>query len=175
MGGETEIPGEFFRFGKRCLCSPKPFLGELSSAGSERLPYTPRGGGAKPPAPTRGNVPPPTAAGLFLWPFMPAAIFRKRRFFRHAFSFGEVLPRCTFPSTFQPLGPCVPPVVFSLSSSRCLSLQNIRFMNGCAFNFNPLTFEAAFFDLICGIRLAEPSGGLPEGLIFAPGVAKTPL
>lgn len=50
-----------------------------------------------------------------------------------------------------------------------------RFMNGCAFNFNPLTFEAAFFGLICGIRLAEPSGGLPVGLIFAPGVAKTPL
>lgn len=48
-------------------------------------------------------------------------------------------------------------------------------MNGCAFNFNPLTFEEAFFDLICGIRLVEPSGGPPVGLIFAPGVAKTPL
>ena len=52
MGGETEIPGEFFRFGKRCLCSPKPFLGELSSAGSERLPYKQRVGGSNPSAPT---------------------------------------------------------------------------------------------------------------------------
>ena len=107
--------------------------------------------------------------------FYAEALFCKRRFFRHAFSFEEVLPRCIFPSTFQPLAPCVPPVVFSLLPFCCLSLQKIHFMNVCAFNFNPLTFEAAFFDLICGIRLAEPSGGPPVGLIFAPGVAKTPL
>ena len=64
---------------------------------------------------------------------------------------------------------------FSVASLWCLSLQNIRFMAVCAFNFNPLTFEEAFFGLICEIRLAEPSGGPPVGLIFAPGVAKTPL
>ncbi len=56
MGGETEIPGEFFRFGKRCLCSPKPFLGELSSAGSERLPYKQRVGGSNPSAPTKNTI-----------------------------------------------------------------------------------------------------------------------
>ena len=36
-----------------CLCSPKPFLRELSSVGSERLPYKQRVGGSTPSAPTR--------------------------------------------------------------------------------------------------------------------------
>ncbi len=35
------------------LCSPEPFLWELSSAGSERLPYKQRVGGSNPSAPTR--------------------------------------------------------------------------------------------------------------------------
>ena len=39
------------------LCSPKPFLGELSSAGSERLPYKQRVGGSNPSAPTTENQP----------------------------------------------------------------------------------------------------------------------
>ena len=34
------------------LCSPEPFLRELSSAGSERLPYKQRVGGSNPSAPT---------------------------------------------------------------------------------------------------------------------------
>ena len=37
---------------KSYLCSPKPFLRELSSAGSERLPYKQRVGGSNPSAPT---------------------------------------------------------------------------------------------------------------------------
>ena len=36
----------------RFLCSPKPFLRELSSVGSERLPYKQRVGGSNPSAPT---------------------------------------------------------------------------------------------------------------------------
>lgn len=41
----------------RFLCSPKPFLRELSSAGSERLPYKQRVGGSNPSAPTTENQP----------------------------------------------------------------------------------------------------------------------
>ena len=48
------------RYGKRCFPAlrrrnfrcPKPFLGELSSVGSERLPYKQRVGGSTPSAPT---------------------------------------------------------------------------------------------------------------------------
>ena len=48
------------RYGKRCFPAlrrrnfrcPKPFLGELSSVGSERLPYKQRVGGSNPSAPT---------------------------------------------------------------------------------------------------------------------------
>ena len=39
----------------RFLCSPKPFLRELSSAGSERLPYKQRVGGSNPSAPTKSR------------------------------------------------------------------------------------------------------------------------
>ena len=38
---------------KSYLCSPKPFLWELSSAGLEHLPYKQRVGGSNPSAPTR--------------------------------------------------------------------------------------------------------------------------
>ena len=46
---------KFWKFEKSLyLCSPKPFLriGELSSVGSERLPYKQRVGGSNPSAPT---------------------------------------------------------------------------------------------------------------------------
>ena len=38
---------------KSYLCSPKPFIRELSSAGSEHLPYKQRVGGSNPSAPTK--------------------------------------------------------------------------------------------------------------------------
>ena len=48
-----KIASEILEFEKKSyLCSPEPFLGELSSAGSERLPYKQRVGGSNPSAPT---------------------------------------------------------------------------------------------------------------------------
>ena len=45
---------KFWSFQKKSyLCSPKPFLRELSSAGLEHLPYKQRVGGSNPSAPTR--------------------------------------------------------------------------------------------------------------------------
>ena len=48
-----------------CLCSPKPFLRELSSAGSERLPYKQRVGGSNPSAPTTMSATYSDASGFF--------------------------------------------------------------------------------------------------------------
>ena len=49
----------------RFLCSPKPFLRELSSAGSERLPYKQRVGGSNPSAPTTMSATYSDASGFF--------------------------------------------------------------------------------------------------------------
>ena len=51
-----KIASEILEFEKKSyLCSPEPFLGELSSAGSERLPYKQRVGGSNPSAPTTSS------------------------------------------------------------------------------------------------------------------------
>ena len=75
-----------------CLCSPKPFLGELSSVGSERLPYKQRVGGSNPSAPTK----PPQDKGGFFVGLAVAHIFplsRKGEFSRELSSVGsERLP-----------------------------------------------------------------------------------
>ena len=49
----------------RFLCSPKPFLRELSSVGSERLPYKQRVGGSNPSAPTTMSATYSDASGFF--------------------------------------------------------------------------------------------------------------
>ena len=174
-GGRVKILGRKTRYSLFRKKRHIDLIGSLAQL-VQSVCLTSRGSGVRIPQLPQAESPAADGCGTFFMAFYARGDFSQAAFFfAMLFSFGEVLPRCTFPSTFQPLAPCVPPVVFSLSSSRCLSLQKIRFMNGCAFNFNPLTFEAAFFGLICGIRLAEPSGGPPVGLIFAPGVAKTPL
>ena len=48
------------------LCSPKPFFRELSSAGSERLPYKQRVGGSNPSAPTLISTAYGNAGGFFV-------------------------------------------------------------------------------------------------------------
>ena len=53
------------RLSKGCLCSPKPFLRELSSVGSERLPYKQRVGGSTPSAPTSIPATYSDASGFF--------------------------------------------------------------------------------------------------------------
>ena len=48
------------------LCSPKPLIRELSSAGSEHLPYKQRVGGSNPSAPTR-LTDDPNGSSVFLY------------------------------------------------------------------------------------------------------------